>query len=253
MALSKFFKEQIKKPLNRQFHRGNKHHCPICGYKARDWKAIGRDNDIMREYEIIGGGRRRGGCYGCGSNERERQIYLYLKAEQLKNPEKLTVLHIAPEDALSKKLLEAGFKEYVCGDLFNEGYSYPSHVRNMDILEIPFPDATFDLIICNHVLEHIQDDRRAMSELYRVLKPTGKALVQVPFSRKLEQSMEDPSIREAHEREAAFGQFDHVRIYGLDYFSRLREAGFLIEEINLSDSFPKAGINPEENLIIGSK
>jgi len=99
----------------------------------------------------------------------------------------------------------------------------------MDITAIQYPDKTFDAILCNHVLEHIPDDRKAMSELHRVLKPGGWAILQVPVSKVLEQTYEDSTITSPQEREKHFGQKDHVRIYGKDYSQRLKEAGFEVE------------------------
>ncbi len=117
------------------------------------------------------------------------------------------------------------FKEYICGDYFAPGYEdvYPSHVKNINILNIPYDNEYFDLVICNHVLEHVEDDLKGMSEIYRVLKKGGFAILQVPISYKMDKTYEDFSIIESNAREEAFGQRDHVRIYGLDYFDRLKK------------------------------
>ena len=101
----------------------------------------------------------------------------------------------------------------------------------MDIQDISYEDDTFDAIVCSHVLEHIIDDGKAMRELYRVLKPGGIAILQVPYSPLLQESFEDPTVTEQGERLRAFGQTDHVRIYGLDYPDRLRAAGFFVEAV----------------------
>jgi len=100
---------------------------------------------------------------------------------------------------------------------------------NIDLTQIPIPNSTFNAIICNHVLEHIPNDRRAMAELFRVLKPGGWAMVQVPISLYLVATYEDFSITDPMDRERAFGQNDHVRIYAMDYVDRLKQAGFAIE------------------------
>jgi len=123
----------------------------------------------------------------------------------------------------------------------------------MNVLNIPFEDDYFDLIICNHLLEHVPEDISAMKELYRVLKKPGKAILQVPISKKLDITYEDFSITDPKQREASFGQFDHVRIYGQDYKDRLESAGFKVERINISDEFMKYGIAKEEDIFIGRK
>ena len=133
------------------------------------------------------------------------------------------------------------------------GYQYDDTVQHMDITALPFPDGQFDWVICNHVLEHIEEDQKAMSELYRVLKPGGCALLQVPISRKLEITYEDFNIQSPEEREKHFGQNDHVRVYGNDYPKRLKSAGFEVEEIIPTPSQKKFGLNPKEVVFICNK
>ncbi|MEX0936377.1 MAG: methyltransferase domain-containing protein [Pirellulales bacterium] len=129
-----------------------------------------------------------------------------------------SMLHVAPEKCFEPKLRRALGSGYVTADLTKN-----TDVQ-MDICSIPFPDEHFDVVYCSHVLEHVPDDRRAMHELCRVLKPTGWAVLLVPVTR--ERTIEDPSITDPAERERLFGQHDHVRRYGPDYADRLREAGF---------------------------
>lgn len=117
-----------------------------------------------------------------------------------------------------------------------DGYFYPSYVSRMDIRCLPYPNNKFDLIICNHVLEHVEDDRKAMSELYRVLTKGGKAILQVPVSLQLPVTVENPELVSPAERLKHFGQKDHVRIYGANYVSRLPEAGFNIEIFQFPES-----------------
>jgi len=131
----------------------------------------------------------------------------------------------------------------------------------MDITDIQYPDASFDAIICNHVLEHVPDDRRAMRELYRVLKPGGWAILQVPYSEQITQSIEDPSITTPEARARVFGQEDHVRIYAKeDYLTRLEEAGFRMELLNwweagedFGNPTNRYGLMPRETLFVGRK
>jgi SAM-dependent methyltransferase len=113
---------------------------------------------------------------------------------------------------------------YVSADL-----SSPDVMVRLDIVRSPFCDGSFDAIICNHVLEHVPDDRAAMRELLRLLKPGGWALLQVPIGLSLAETFEDPTITTPEAREAAFGQRDHVRIYANDYEQRLESAGFRVD------------------------
>ena len=123
----------------------------------------------------------------------------------------------------------------------------------IDVLNIPFDPNYFDLIICNHVLEHIQNDIDAMKELFRVLKLNGKAILQVPISKNSEKTFEDFSVTDPKERENIFGQFDHVRIYGQDYTKRLESVGFSVECINISKEFSKYGLAIDEDIFIVTK
>jgi SAM-dependent methyltransferase len=236
-------------------HSGNKYTCPFCNYSAKDLFEIGSDVPILNEKEVIGGGKRYAGCYKCDSDDRERLIYVYLKEkfDLFRKEKSMKILHIAPERNLSKKLLDCGFREYICGDLFTPGYRYPVHVQNINILDIPFTENHFDLIICNHVLEHIPDDLTAMKELVRVLKRRGQAILQVPISKSAITTFEDFSVTGPKERELAFGQCDHVRIYGQDYINRLASCGFEVKKINISGEFSKFGLNVDEEIVIGTK
>lgn len=246
----------IKKRLKLLLHAGTKYECPLCGYHSRDLAPIGHDYEVLRLYEVVGAAPRRGGCYRCGAYDRDKLVYLYLY-DRLKifSPEKKKyhILHIAPSQAISSRLHAHGFASYVAGDLFAKGYQYPDYVREMNVLDLPLEDDTFDLVLCNHVLEHIEDDRQAMREIYRVMKRGAEAILQVPLSGVLEKTLEDPALKSEEERARAFGQRDHVRIYGRDYFKRLRETGFRVEEKDLSVSYSRFGLNPEERLIVAIK
>jgi SAM-dependent methyltransferase len=123
----------------------------------------------------------------------------------------------------------------------------------MDITRMPLPDSSFDIILCSHVLEHVEDDRRAMAEMYRVLRPGGSAIIQVPLQG--DTTLEDPSATTADERKRLFGQHDHVRIYGLDITKRLEDAGFGVETEAATDLLPlgdlsRHGIPVAERLFV---
>lgn len=145
------------------------------------------------------------------------------------------MLHVAPEAKLAERLQSAPNLDYLSGDLD------PTHAMvQMDLTDIQYPDNTFDAIYCSHVLEHIPDDRRAMRELYRVLKPGGWAIIHAPIQRKT--TIEDPSITTPQGRLRAYGQSDHVRSYGEDYVDRLRESGFDVTIEKFIDGFSDAEV-----------
>ena len=163
------------------------------------------------------------------SLERHRLLWLYLQKETTFFEKELKVLHMAPEQCFLSIFKKMKNLDYTTADLYS-----PIVDVKADILDLPFEDELFDFVLCNHVLEHIEDDTKAMSELFRVLKPGGIGIFQIPQDLSLEQSYEDANITSPEERAAHFGQYDHVRIYGKDYFDRLRKVGFKVNEIDYS-------------------
>ena len=198
---------------------GNKRKCPVCEKNYRTFLNYG--NPIRKDAL----------CINCGSLERHRFSWEYLKkyTNLFDNSEK-TFLHVAPEKMLQKKLNSLLGDSYISADL------YQNNVKvKMDITDIQFPNNSFDVIYCNHVLEHVNDDKKAMSEFYRVLKNEGWAILSVPIT--VEKTYEDPTITDPQKRLELFGQIDHVRRYGYDFIDRLKEAGFNVKEIKVSDIF----------------
>ncbi len=235
-------------------HRGNKYICPFCGYKSDTLNPFGEESDVIEKYHIVGAGRRNVSCLKCGAHDRERLIFVYLKfVAKIFDGRKLSILHMAPEPRISNKILENKDLEYVCGDLFTEGYAYPDYVKNMNLLALPIENDRFDIVICNHVMEHIPEDTKAMSELFRVLKGGGIAILQVPISYSTEKTIENFSITNPDERKRRFGQSDNCRIYGMDYVERLKSVGFDVEMKNISKDFPQFALNPEEKVFICTK
>jgi SAM-dependent methyltransferase len=204
---------------------GLKYRCPMCRAHLKAFLPGGEHHAVLTEKSIAGGGRRSNVvCPVCGSEDRERLAYLYLKNRPYLLSAGTKLLHIAPEYNLSSWLRSKAELDYISADLARNDVDL-----NMDLTNIPFPNSTFNAIICNHVLEHIPNDRAAMAEVFRVLKPDGWAILQVPISLSLPATYEDFSITDPIGREGAFGQNDHVRIYAMDYVDRLKQAGLAVD------------------------
>ena len=192
-----------------------------------------------RKFLPYGYGKQRPNALSPGtlSLERHRQMWLYLQNETDFFTKNYKVLHIAPEQEFLRKFKKMKNLDYTSADLFS-----PIVDVKADILHLPFENESFDVVFCNHVLEHIIDDKKAMSELYRVMKKGGWGIFQVPMKNSLEKSYEDFSITDPKERQKHFGQYDHVRWYGLDYFDRLRSVGFETDPLYYSQKFSKENI-----------
>lgn len=167
-------------------------------------------------------------CANCGSLERQRLIWYFLKKQTNFFKNQLTLLHVAPEECFFKPISKMSNIKYLPVDMFTPGHSYPAGTLNMDITKLDLKDNSIDAVLCVHVLEHIPDDFQALRELLRVLKPTGWAILQIPLNKKLATTHEDSSITDPLERAKVFGQWDHVRMYGRDYGQRLTKAGFKV-------------------------
>ncbi|MFB9054487.1 class I SAM-dependent methyltransferase [Formosa undariae] len=171
------------------------------------------------------------------SLERHRLLWLYLKNETDFFTTSKKVLHFAPEQAFYKRFRALKNLDYTTTDLLS-----PLADVKADICNLPFKDNSFDIILCNHVLEHIPDDTKAMQELYRVLKPGGMGVLQIPQDLSRTLTFEDDSITDKKERAKIFGQYDHVRIYGQDYFDKLRSIGFKVEEVDYTKTLSEDDI-----------
>ncbi|HHP7241094.1 MAG TPA: class I SAM-dependent methyltransferase [Cyclobacteriaceae bacterium] len=204
------------------FYIGKNVECNICEKKYRKFLPYGR---VPRDNAL---------CPNCLSLERHRLIWLYLthKTEFFKVP--LKMLHIAPELCFMKRFKKLSKLDYTTGDLES-----PWADVKMDIHQMPFDDDSFDVCFCNHVLEHVDNDILAMKEIYRILKPGGWAILNVPVYSAMEKTYEDPAIIDPIEREKAYGQDDHQRKYGRDYILRLKSAGFNAEQLSYYDEFSK--------------
>jgi len=206
--------------LPRFLFRGGNHSCNICGFHARRFLQRGHDYPIISELEIIGAGKRDVDCPKCGSSDRDRLIYEYFKsnfsAEQLFGKK---LLHVAPEKALSRKLASEFELDIVKIDLRTKGYLfvYDKSVIHANVMKLPFESNFFDFVICNHVLEHVENVETALTEIHRTLKTGGTAITQVPLSLKIPHTLEGETAWNKHERIEKLGQFDHLRLFGADF------------------------------------
>ena len=214
------------KPLVKILMYGNKYTDPIDGSTFRAFLPYG--------YNKIRNNVLSPSTY---SLERHRLLWLYLKNETSFFKAKLKVLHFAPESALMNKFKKLKNLSYDTIDL-----NSPIADIKADICDLPFLDNSYDFIFCNHVLEHIIDDNKAMKELYRVLKKNGIGIFQVPMDYNRDTTFEDFSVTNKKERNKLFGQYDHVRIYGLDFFDRLQKVGFTVERCEYTSKLSKEDI-----------
>ncbi len=205
----------------RSYH-GTGRLCPVCEKTSSRFEQYG----LVPRPDAL--------CMRCNALERHRLLWLFLKERtDLFDGRPKAMLHVAPEPCLESRFRRRLGSDYLTADLFN-----PWAMVKMDIMDIAYPDESFDVIYCSHVLEHVADDRQAMREFHRVLKRDGWAILLVPIV--AETTFEDPSIVDPVEREKVFGQCDHVRNYGLDYADRLGDAGFHVEVTRIDDLVSRA-------------
>lgn len=212
-------------PILGLFYIGRGRECPLCGCRRRRFLPYGY---VVSRADAL--------CPRCLALERHRLLWLYLERETRLTAELPRLLHVAPEVSLMRKLRRAYRsvpERYVTADLES-----PLADMHFDIQHIPLPDGSFDAVICNHIMEHVEDDRRAMRELHRILRAGGRGIVLAPVDYGRAATFEDDSITDAAERTRIFGQYDHRRIYGRDYADRLRGAGFEVEERDYAAEVP---------------
>jgi len=197
-------------------YHGDNVECPVCRGRFRKFLPYGYNR--VRKGVL---------CPRCFSLERHRLLWLFLQRRSRFFTDRLKVLHIAPEQCFHKRFRKMDNLEYVTADLVS-----PLADVKTDVQDMKFADASFDLVICNHVLEHVPDDRKAMREIRRILNPEGFAILQVPANTTMEKTYEDPSVTDPSEREKHFRQRDHYRLYGKDYPKRLEEEGFTIRDMD---------------------
>jgi SAM-dependent methyltransferase len=194
---------------------GTRHHCPVCRSDVARFRAFAQHSAAW--------------CPVCLAMERHRFVWVFFERRTtLFSGSRTRLLHVAPEPALRPRFEAADAIDYVSADLVD-----PTVMVRMDITRIQYPDAAFDAIYCSHVLEHVRDDRAAMREFARVLRPGGWAVMMVPIEG--DRTRDAPAGAGPRELEQLFGQFDHVRIYGTDITDRLRTAGFDVTSVTAGD------------------
>lgn len=215
------------RPMIAWWYRGDRYEDPIDGKTFKSFLPYGYEN--VRENVL---------SPSTLSLERHRLLWLYLKhkTDLLTRPQKL--LHFAPEQCFYKRFRESETINYTTTDL-----NSPLADVLADICDLPFEDNEFDFILCNHVLEHIPEDQKAMQEIYRVLKPGGTAILQIPLENDREETFEDDSITDRKERARIFGQYDHVRVYGMDYFDRLDAIGFTVDAVDYTEELGSSQVD----------
>lgn len=229
------------RPLIAFLYKGDRFTDPIDGKSYKSFLPYGYEN--QRENVL---------APGTLSLERHRLLWLYLGETDFFS-RRIKLLHFAPEQAFYKRFMAQSNLEYITTDIES-----PLAKVKADICNLPFEDNEFDVILCNHVLEHIKDDQTAMKELFRVMKPGGWGVFQIPLDRMRSTSFQDDCITDPKERRKIFGQYDHVRVYGMDYFDTLRAIGFEVEEILLQkkltdQQIERYGLDPNEILPVCRK
>ena len=205
-------------------YKGNKVECPVCEKSFSKFLSYG--SDVAHRENVL--------CPYDLTLERHRLMWLYLKDQSnYFTAEKLDVLHIAPEQCFHKKFKKQSNLNYLTGDLVS-----PIADMHFDLHQIPLEDNRFDVVFCNHVLEHVDDAHQCMRELFRVMKPGGWGIMQVPLDYTRDTTYEDDSITSPEEREKHFWQKDHVRLFGNDYPDWLRKAGFDVETFDVNKKYP---------------
>jgi len=227
-------------------------YCVVCGQNVVKFEPFrgGTANRpfLMRLLKVVGSNTDHFLCPSCRSHDRERHLLIYLASLNLLSLfSQAKVLHFAPEKWVSNVIQLQSPELYIKADLFPQ----TEDVQQMNMLAIPYPDEFFSVVIANHVLEHVEDDLLALSEIRRVLKKGGMAILQTPYSAQLEATFADDGIKGDYLCREVYGQEDHVRLYGRDIFERFSSAGFnslvVSHQQVLSDIAPEVyGVNQDE-------
>lgn len=236
--------------------------CPVCHKSNTAFTPLPdfyRDNASKHGYVYFGQGEMTAlqtySCSSCGASDRER-LYAYwidlqIKSHQLLDANK--IIHFAPEEVLSSKIRSLGLSNYYTADLMMEDCDF-----KIDLLDMSFDDESYDFFICSHVLEHVESDDKAISELFRITKKGGCGILMAPIIVGLESTVEDPSVKDEAGRWQYFGQNDHVRLYAHDdYVNKIKSHGFAVQELGVKhfgkDVFERLGLKNSSILYVVSK
>lgn len=229
----------IKKIRNNAFkllHPGKECYCLYCEKSYGKFIHEGVKADIFKKYSIAGGGfKKNTRCPNCGSPDRARLLALFFKLRTEIFSKKTDILHISPNKDIADFINKSSHVNQVVGVLEIDRFKEYNPIK-VDIQKMNIQDNQYDIVICCHVIEHVDNDQEAMNEIYRVLKPNGFAILQVPLALDLDVTLEDKTLKTDKERKIAFGQVDHVRLYGIDYFEKLKQAGFRVVRDNPFDN-----------------
>jgi len=237
------------------FLRGNNFLCPICKFKASKFLPYGKDYEAIKKYKIIGMGFRKNAiCPNCFSKDRERLLYLFL--QNLIDKKLISfsskVIHFSPEMSLEKNFFRKYFSNYFTADIIKNKSDFTIDLQNFNLKE-----KNFDLVICNHVLEHIEDDTTALKNIYSIIKPGGMAILQVPLSTIIDVDFKKEGIISDSEKLNYYGQSDHVRIYSeKNFLKKITDTGFNLninEMIREKKKIPSNGLNKSENVVLAIK
>ncbi len=231
-------------------------HCVICRHAVwrfmpygKGWRGV---PPLMAALGVIGSDPEHFECPRCGAHDRERHLLMYLESSGLLSAMRgKAVLHFAPEKRLSGFISAIAPSRYLCADL----YPQHPHVERVDMLAMKFDDESFDFLVANHVMEHVADDGQALKEIHRVLKIGGYAILQTPYSSMLHQTWQDEGVVDEAARLQAYGQADHVRLYGKDIFRRFEAAGLTSRVQSHQELLPdvdcvRYGVNAAEPFIL---
>lgn len=258
--LKKGYRFFVEKPINNfrsiKNKKGSKHKCNICGNTFNTFIKYHGGNknipDFRKRLNLVDSDRDNFGCPYCPAYDRERHLFLFFdKLNFWKKFPSSRILHFAPEKNLSEKIKSFNPSQYIKADFAPR----EKDVKRIDATDIPFSNESFDMVICNHVLEHIPQYLKAIEEIHRVLKPNGIAILQTPYSKVLKRNFEDENLNTDEQRLFFYGEKDHFRIFSEEnFFNDLQQAGFELDIKKNKDFFPKEfsfyyGVNLNEDLI----
>ena len=247
-----FYLKRLFYRISFSSYKGHGFTCNVCQqqyFRFVDYWPASENNKALSINHVIAGYGKNIICPNCLSNARERLVIAMLQHHV--NIDNKKILHLSPEKNVYQYLKSKS--NVITADLVPGFYkNIDKHIRQEDVTALSFADQSFDVVIANHVLEHIPDDLKAMSEIYRVLKKGGVAILQVPYSETISETIEEPLIYNPKKQSNLFGQKDHVRIYQLnDYISRLGQSGFIVSKINYKElsAFHQHAIQLDETFL----